>query len=398
MCRMLVLAAAMALSMSAGAADRVLLHLVHEYVDFVDRGSIDAHIRTWPAESRFGCLIAHSDVRSGNRILLTWTGRDTEPYPENCDRQHRIGTLSAGTYEVTARVLRPDGTLFAQSTQTLTVAPFGARCNPVPGWESNFQRVTAYPKGPQGVDNFAARLNTDPNFAAAIGNPTTILIQLYATDENGNEYSYPVVVLEYPPLFNLPATMEQIAVAFPWTIIDQYGGGNCTAFVGGSTIKTNIEYFHSALDHYFYANDEKEIASLDAYAASSGWRRTGKSFNVETAPNCTDGQTAVYRFWGIPGVGPNSHFFTRDPAECSIVDKSAVWSFEKVAFWASQPNADGTCNPLQYLGQSRIPLYRAWRPFGDSSHRLSTDRAVINEMVAKGWVDEGAVMCVLPPG
>ena len=43
-----------------------------------------------------------------------------------------------------------------------------------------------------------------------------------------------------------------------------------------------------------------------------------------------------------------------------------------------------------------VPLYRVWRPFGDSNHRLTTDRAVVAQMVAQGWVDEGPAMCVLP--
>jgi hypothetical protein len=44
----------------------------------------------------------------------------------------------------------------------------------------------------------------------------------------------------------------------------------------------------------------------------------------------------------------------------------------------------------------RVPLYRVWRPFGDSNHRFTTDRAVVATMVAQGWVDEGPAMCVLP--
>jgi serine protease len=107
----------------------------------------------------------------------------------------------------------------------------------------------------------------------------------------------------------------------------------------------------------------------------------------------------VYRFNGIPGVGPDSHFFTRDRAECSIVNKTAKWSLEGVPFVASAPNVDGSCDMLSsvYPAERRVPLYRAWRPFGDSNHRFTTDRAVIAQMVAQGWVDEGAAMCVLPP-
>ncbi len=41
-----------------------------------------------------------------------------------------------------------------------------------------------------------------------------------------------------------------------------------------------------------------------------------------------------------------------------------------------------------------IPLYRVWKSFGDPNHRFTTERAVVEEMTAKGWVDEGVAMCV----
>jgi|MudIll2142460700_1097286.scaffolds.fasta_scaffold1500002_1 hypothetical protein len=41
-----------------------------------------------------------------------------------------------------------------------------------------------------------------------------------------------------------------------------------------------------------------------------------------------------------------------------------------------------------------IPLYRMWNSFGDSNHRFTPERAVAEEMTAKGWVDEGTAMCV----
>jgi len=63
--------------------------------------------------------------------------------------------------------------------------------------------------------------------------------------------------------------------------------------------------------------------------------------------------------------------------------------------WATPVAADGTC-PAPYA-QTRVPLYRFWRPFGDSNHRFTTDRGVVSAMIAKGWIDEGAAMCVLPP-
>ena len=45
-------------------------------------------------------------------------------------------------------------------------------------------------------------------------------------------------------------------------------------------------------------------------------------------------------------------------------------------------------------GPGEIPLYRVWKPIGESNHRFTTERAVVKEMQAKGWVDEGIAMCV----
>jgi len=44
-------------------------------------------------------------------------------------------------------------------------------------------------------------------------------------------------------------------------------------------------------------------------------------------------------------------------------------------------------------------LYRAYNngKGGDPNHRYATDHAVIDTMVAQGWVEEGVAICV-PPG
>lgn len=149
-----------------------------------------------------------------------------------------------------------------------------------------------------------------------------------------------------------------------------------------------IEFRNAGLDAYFYATATDEIASLDA---GPGWTRTGRSFRAITQP-CNDRQDLyqAYRFFGRPGAGPTSHVFTIDHEECHAVNRSGAWIFEGVAFYAERALRDGGC---EYAGH--VPLYRAWRPFGESRHRFTTDRAVIAEQTAQGWVDEGPVMCVV---
>ena len=151
-----------------------------------------------------------------------------------------------------------------------------------------------------------------------------------------------------------------------------------------------IEFVHVVTGHYFYAVSADEISGLDTGTGAKGWSRTGKSFRVLVTPGCVESRRdqATYRFFGKPGVGPSSHVFTVDRRECRVVADSGAWLYESSPFWASPVDPRGGCLT------GGVPLYRAWKPFGDSNHRFTTDRNVVAEMVAKGWVDEGIAMCV----
>lgn len=63
------------------------------------------------------------------------------------------------------------------------------------------------------------------------------------------------------------------------------------------------------------------------------------------------------------------------------------------AFYVYLPDAaTGTC------AQGTTPLYRVWDNRLDTNHRYTTDPAVREQMVAQGWIPEGAgigvVACV----
>jgi hypothetical protein len=153
---------------------------------------------------------------------------------------------------------------------------------------------------------------------------------------------------------------------------------------------------------YFYASNDGERALLDAQKPA--WERTGKTFKH-------GGYVQVCRFYGSASPGPNSHFYTGNDKECELLksievkprplDKQQL-NFEGIAFYANMPI------PPKVVGQSptcplqSIPLYRAYNasygPNGprnyDGNHRFTTSRADIDEVVAKGWIDEGIQMCV----
>ncbi|MBK8742841.1 MAG: CotH kinase family protein [Betaproteobacteria bacterium] len=94
-------------------------------------------------------------------------------------------------------------------------------------------------------------------------------------------------------------------------------------------------------------------------------------------------------------MGPNSHFYTADSQECSylrsIYDPGAKsWKFESHDFYIDS-TVNGTC------AAGRVPIYRAYNNgFArrvDSNHRISHRLTDIQQVVARGWTNEGMVMC-----
>ena len=153
--------------------------------------------------------------------------------------------------------------------------------------------------------------------------------------------------------------------------------------------RVTVEYYNASLDHYFITADGPEIAMLDQGVLVPGWRRTGHEFK-SWAPDSAPG-VAACRFYGTPGLGPDSHFFTVDANECAIVRLDPGWLFEGLAFKA-QPTGEAVC-PADRAVVSR--LYNNAMG-GESNHRYLTSRSEIGDMIGKGWVFEGPVFCTPP--
>jgi len=293
--------------------------------------------------------------------------------------------LPAGDYEITAQVISAAGAPVESGTQSLRIFPLEGRCNADPVLAPSLLALHKTLSAAQ----LANLLATDPAYAARLGNPT--VLNTAGTLENR---TYARII--YPPLVDITVEFDRLLASGEFS--DVWRNGWVCGLPPPNATARFIEFYNTNLDHFFYSGNATEIAAIDAGNVGPGWVRTGQSFSAITDPGCRfhDDNTIVYRFFGIPGVGPNTHLFTRDRAECGNVDRSRQWLFEGIAFWAVEPKRDGTC-PAGVLGALRTPLYRVWRPFGDSNHRFTTDRAVVTEMVGKGWIDEGAAMCVLPP-
>ncbi len=169
-------------------------------------------------------------------------------------------------------------------------------------------------------------------------------------------------------------------------------GINFTPNAGGVvSTGTVMEFYNTNLDHYFITADPNEAAAIDGGSAGPGWSRTGNTFK-------SGGSTSVCRFYGSMSPGPNSHFYTADAVECAYLRQLQAttpatekrWNFESLDFLTTMP-ANGTCPT------GTIPVYRAynngWNRGIDSNHRITTSLTAIQQEVARGWDNEGVVMC-----
>lgn len=157
---------------------------------------------------------------------------------------------------------------------------------------------------------------------------------------------------------------------------------------------TALEYYHPGLDHYFMTADAAEQGALAAGGPDGQWQATGNAYRVwklaypNVQPMCR-----FYGDWHVDPAtgkrkGPNSHFYTANPAECSTVSQRwPVWVLEGYTFFAALPNGSGACPA------GTQPVFRYFRPQGDPNHRYVTTEAAKREMEMRGWVPEGVTWC-----
>ncbi len=157
-----------------------------------------------------------------------------------------------------------------------------------------------------------------------------------------------------------------------------------------------IEYYDAARDHYFIAstNQLAEVRDLDT-GVHRGWAKTGKSFYA-----FSEYGSPVCRFYIPPAYG-DSHFYSAAPAECeetALHLPQLVYESANVFGFLLPDRGSGACP------SATVPVYRLWNNRSDSNHRYTTETAVVDQMVAKGWRAEGygpgpyfPVACAPPP-
>jgi hypothetical protein len=177
--------------------------------------------------------------------------------------------------------------------------------------------------------------------------------------------------------FNVVLQLSTAAKALPTTFNYAF-----MRLVGDSIPGTVTEFHNSILGHFFVTANAEEATAIDGGSAGPGWSRTGLTFK-------SGGRNRVCRFYGTPGVGPNSHFYTDDPAECGQVKFDPGWHFEDYDF-SSSPPTNGLC------GAGKVPVYRAYNngfAQNNSNHRLTISFDAYSAQLAAGWKGEGVVMC-----
>jgi len=362
-------------------ADAAMLRVTHPYGEVIDRGVASAEFQaSYP--DRIDCTIAPAVAIAERTVTITVRRLDRNAPYGTCPSEVTvpIGELARGAWRVELRVLDTFGAGVVETAyvETRIHAP-DSTCGRYPMSRAVVEVRHRTLDGQRLRD----RIASDPVFAARVGSPFDVMLIL-ALDPT-------VAMLRYDWLDNPHDKGALLERTGEFERLYAYDGGVCLATPPPDLFASMIEYRHAVLDHYFYTANPSEIAGLDDNTGARGWTRTGRSFRVLQSPGCpyVRHEQAAFRFFGKPGVGPSSHVFTVDREECRIVADSGAWLYESVPFWATPPDSTGGCGR-----PGEIPLYRVWKSFGDSNHRFTTERAVVEEMAGKGWFDEGIAMCV----
>jgi hypothetical protein len=356
--------------------------------ELIDEGAIKFTAYPDSNNERFSCATPPTFTREGNRFdvrIVLEAGAPTQscPYEVVFD----FGRLAAGAYTLSTTYT---GSANRNTTYKFRIDESAKSC-------ANDPNITEILARHPTKDTAALTLElADPVKRAALGNPLSVR-PLYTSANPPNHD----VILKYAPPHNLTPIASSLTASQGFA----YAGLNfrlCFATSPPDLVRDMVEYFHAGLNHYFYSADPAEIGFVDNGGAGQGWSRTGQAFRVVVSPGCPimmwdpayfPRYRPTFRFYGKPGTGPNSHFFTASRAECHAVLQDAGWQYEGSTFWAEEP-VEGTCLP------TTRPLYRLFNnrvQQNDSNHRFTTETAIVAEMVAKGWVNEGPAMCVPKP-
>jgi hypothetical protein len=166
------------------------------------------------------------------------------------------------------------------------------------------------------------------------------------------------------------------------------------------TLLTATEYYYAPLDYYFVTSRDDDMSRLNA---TSGWARTGRSFSALSAPTAgTSGTTRYYFDMVAKGNSRGSHFYTvleserellaaQNPSNSQAARVPYNEGNDSYAFPPITEGVGGTCA----TGTTAVyRLFRSGTKFPDDpNHRFTTDLALYQDFVSRGWDGEGVKFC-----
>jgi hypothetical protein len=205
----------------------------------------------------------------------------------------------------------------------------------------------------------------------------TCTLQIAATPQHAGAVASSIQLFTNDGMYELPLTA--------------LGDGSAAPPPQASVATVNVvEFYNASLDHYFITWIDAEIANLDAGLTPTRWTRTGYMFKAYVTPQT--GTSQICRFY-IPPADGNSHFFGRNPAECSATQQEHPdFVLEDANYMQLYIPTGGMCPA------GSTPIYRVFNNRADANHRYTIDRGVRDQMIAAGWIAEGdgpdrVVMC-----
>ena len=152
------------------------------------------------------------------------------------------------------------------------------------------------------------------------------------------------------------------------------------------------EYYHAGLDRYLLTANAQDIDAIERGVAA-GWAlvdyvagvftTSGPTVTGPAAAAQTYDTVPVCRYYLPPPL--DTHFLSAWPEECAVIGAMPGAILESAAaFYAYLPDpVTGSCG-------NRYTIYRLWNGLDDANHRWTSDLERRAELVAKGWVPEGA--------
>jgi uncharacterized protein (DUF1800 family) len=150
---------------------------------------------------------------------------------------------------------------------------------------------------------------------------------------------------------------------------------------------TIVEYLHAESNKFYMSAIPAEWTLLDGNP-QYGWKRTGVTFSAAVQGQTPDAKP-VCRYYII---GAGSHFFSVDPAECSLVASYPQYFANEGIGWYAITATAGTCPA------NTTNLYRVYNNGAAlkkaSNHRYMADYSYYQNYAADGYALEGLAMCL----